>query len=141
MKYLLDTSVYSQPLKKDPVPQVIRKWEEVGDDACCISVFCEMELLQGIKISRSEKLFDMYNTILKNRIPVFPFTGEEAEIYADIQAILIQTGSRRPVIDLCIAVTSIAQACTLVTLNTTDFSSIPGLVIENWSEPSVSSPI
>ena len=136
MKYLLDTSVYSQPLKKDPVPQVIRKWEEVGDNSCCISVFCEMEVLQGIKISRSEKLFDMYKTILKNRIPVFPFTAEEAEIYADIQARLIQTGIRRPVIDLCIAATSIAQGCTLVTLNTKDFSSIPGLVIENWSEPS-----
>lgn len=136
MKYLLDTSVYSQPLKKAPVPHVIRKWEEVGDDSCCISVFCEMEVLQGIKISRSEKLFDMYTTILKDRIPVFPFTGEEAEIYADIQAILIQTGIRRLVIDLCIAATSIAKGCTLVTLNTKDFSSIPGLLIENWSEPS-----
>jgi tRNA(fMet)-specific endonuclease VapC len=136
MKYLLDTSVYSQPLRRAPLPQVIRKWEEVGDAACCISVFCEMEVLQGIKISGSEKLLDMYNSILKNRIPVFPFTGEEAEIYADIQARLIQTGIRRPVIDLCIAATSIAQGCTLVTLNTKDFSSIPGLLLDDWSDPS-----
>ena len=67
MRYLLDTSVYSQPLKRDPLPGVVGQ------------------------------------------------------------------GHTRPVIDLCIAATTLEHGCTLVTLNTKDFESIPNLRVEDSS--------
>jgi len=34
MKYLLDISVSIQPLKRQPLPSVIARWQSVGDEAC-----------------------------------------------------------------------------------------------------------
>lgn len=135
MTYLLDTSVYSQALKKRPLPVVVERWKEVGDSECCVSVFCEMELLQGIHIAESKALKDLYYTIVKGRIPVLDFTIREAAIYAEIQAALLKQGRKRPVIDLCIAATALSHNCTLVTLNTRDFSDISDLIVEDWSTP------
>ena len=135
MTYLLDTSIYCQPLKKKPLPMVVERWKEVGDSECCVSVFCEMELLQGIAIAESKKLNDLYCTIIKGRIPVLDFTIREAAIYAEIQTASLKQGRKRPVIDLCIASTALSYSCTLVTLNTKDFSDISGLLVEDWSTP------
>ncbi len=132
MKYLLDTSVYSQPLKRRPLDSVIEKWKNTGDTACCISVFCEMEVLQGIQIVDSKRLKSKYELILKDRIPILDFSLPEAQIFAEIQADSIRSGRTRPVIDLCIAATALSQGCILATLNHKDFSGIPGLRVENW---------
>ena len=69
MRYLLDTSIYSQPLKREPLQTVVRKWRAVGDLACCVSVFCEMEVRQGLRLSGSDRLVALYETVLKDRIP------------------------------------------------------------------------
>lgn len=113
---------------------VVQRWKEVGDSSCCISVFCEMELLQGINLTKNKNLETLYHTILKGRIPLLDFTTREASVYAEFQARLIKQGKKRPVIDLCIAVTALTHGCTLVTLNVKDFSDIPGLIIEDWSK-------
>lgn len=132
MKYLLDTSVYSQPLKKRPNPWVISHWKAIGDLACCVSVFCEMEVLQGLNIAESEKLKHLYRSVLKERIPILPFALEEAAIYAQLQAELSKVGKTKPVIDLCIAATALKHNCILVTLNVKDFEDIPNLKVEDW---------
>jgi predicted nucleic acid-binding protein len=133
VNYLLDTSIYSQPLKKTPIPSVVEQWKAVGDLSCCISVFCEMEVLQGLEISKSGNLYELYRISLKDRIPILPFTTDEAMQYAHIQADLVTAGRPRPVIDLCIAATAIVHNCILVTLNRKDFIDIPELRIEDWS--------
>lgn len=133
MKYLLDTSVYSQPLKKHPVQEVVEKWNLIGDLECCVSVFCEMELLQGISLAGSTRLNEMYEKILQDRIVVLPFTREEAKIYADLQGKLKKKGKTKRVIDLCIAATAIHHNLIVATLNAKDFSGIPGLRFETWA--------
>ena len=132
MTYLLDTSIYSQPVKRSPVESVERRWKEVGDAACCISVFCEMEVLQGIEMAESERLAELYRKVLAGRLPVIPFAAKEAAVYARLQADAVRRGQTRPVVDLCIAATALVHGCTLVTLNTSDFEGIPGLSVERW---------
>ena len=132
MRYLLDTSIYSQPLKRQPNPSVIHRWKEVGDGACRVSVFCELEVLQGLESAMSDRLRDLYRAVLKDRVPVIPFTSAEAAVYARIQGNAVHTGTTRPVIDLCIAATAITHSLTLVTLNTRDFAGIEGLAVQNW---------
>lgn len=135
MNYLLETSVYGQPLKRKPLESVVARWRSVGDAACCVSVFCELEVLQGLRIAGSDRLQRLYDVVLRDRIPALPFTMAEAEIYARIQADRVAAGATRPVIDLCIAATAIRHRCTLATLNPRDFAGIPGLEVEDWSSP------
>lgn len=133
MRYLLDTSVYSQPLERNPVPGVVERWRAAGDLSCCVSVFCELEVLQGLRLADSERLTKLYRSVLKDRIPVLDFTTNEAARYAELQAHFAGQGQTRPVIDLCIAATALEHGCILATLNVKDFDIIPDLSIEDWS--------
>lgn len=47
--HLLDTSVYSQPIRKKPVQAAMDRWQAVGDTAVVSSVICEAEVLFGIR--------------------------------------------------------------------------------------------
>lgn len=133
--FLLDTSIYCQPLKRKPLEGVVERWKTVGDSGCRISVFCEMEVLQGLHTAGSAKLFHLFERVLKDRIASLPFTTEEAAVYAELQAGAISSGNTRSVIDLCIAATALRHGLVLATLNTRDFRSIPGLRVEDWSTP------
>jgi predicted nucleic acid-binding protein len=39
--HLLDTSVYSQPISKQPHAQVVKRWQALGDTALVTSAICE----------------------------------------------------------------------------------------------------
>ena len=53
-------------------------------------------------------------------------------MYAKIQADCARTGKTRPVFDLLIASTAIANNLILATCNYKDFIDIPGLKTEDW---------
>lgn len=132
LTHLLDTSVYCQPLKKVPLPSVMQRWKARGDLSFCVSVFCEMEVLQGLHAAGSSTLYSLYREVLQNRLPILPFTTEEAAMYAELQGDFIKSGNTRPAIDLCIAATAVRHNLTLATLNSKDFAGIPNLRIEIW---------
>ena len=54
--HLLDTSVYCQPLRPRPLPEVIARWNAVGDENLCTSVIAEAELIFGIRLKKSQRL-------------------------------------------------------------------------------------
>jgi len=132
LTHLLDTSVYSQPIKKKPLQTVIDHWETIGDKNLCISIFCETEILQGLEMKQANKLWDAYNSILKDSLPIIDFSIEAAKLYANIQANSIKKGKTRPIFDLLIASTAIANNLILATCNYKDFKDIPGLIAEDW---------
>lgn len=135
MKYLLDTSVYSQPIKKKPRVTVIDHWKSHPESDYAVSAICELEVLFGIKLAASENLAKAYQGILKGRFPVLAFDADCAGVYADLQAISVSKGQTRPAFDLMIAATAIANNLELATCNAVDFQGIPGLVIRDWSLP------
>ena len=132
LTHLLDTSVYSQPIKKKPLKTVINHWEAIGDRNLCIPIFCETEILQGLEMKKSDNLWNAFNLILKDSLPILDFTMKAAKTYAKIQAECIKTGKTRPVFDLLIASTAIANNLILATCNYKDFKDIPGLKVEDW---------
>ena len=67
VRHLLDTSVYSQPLRKKPVPSVVARWRKLGDASLCVSVLCEAEVLQGLEAKDSPSLWDRYRELLEGR--------------------------------------------------------------------------
>ena len=64
-----------------------------------------------------------------------PFDDVAAEYYARIRYTLEQQGQVIGPNDLLIAAICLANDCTLVTSNTDEFSRVPGLKCEDWSQP------
>ena len=48
MAFLLDTSVYSQVLKRHPVAAALDRWQRAGDSDCRVSMVSVAELEWGL---------------------------------------------------------------------------------------------
>jgi tRNA(fMet)-specific endonuclease VapC len=64
-----------------------------------------------------------------------PFDAAAADVYARIRDHLERLGSPIGPYDLQIAAIALVHGCTVVTHNTTEFSRVPGLLIEDWETP------
>ncbi len=132
--HLLDTSVYCQPLRKLPLPEVERRWRALGDERLAISAICEAELLQGLEAKDSDRLWAAYRAILRGRLPLLPIDRRVVETYARIAAHMNKLGRPRPPFDLLIAATARAHDLTVATLNVAHFEDIEGLRVEDWGK-------
>ncbi len=134
LTHLLDTSVFCQPLRKKPLQSVVDRWKSLGDEALCVSVLCEAELLQGLEAKGSEELWNRYRNLLDGRLPSLDVTVDVARTYASLAGPLIQAGTPRPVMDLLIAATAKDSGLIVATLNVRHFAGLPGLAVEDWGQ-------
>jgi len=137
--HLLDTSVYSQPIRRQPHPEVMKRWQALGDTALVTSAVCEAEVLYGIRNEKrrnsSTKIDQTYATILKGRYDVLPVDYAVAEAYAELRDDLQGRGKTVADNDLLIAATAKANNLIVATLNTNDFHAVQGIAVEDWSQP------
>jgi predicted nucleic acid-binding protein len=84
--HLLDTSVYSQPIRKQPHAEVIKRWQALGDTALVRSAICEAEVLFGIRKKGSTKLANSYETILKGRYDALPLPMSNSVLIVNVAA-------------------------------------------------------
>lgn len=131
--HLLDTSVYSQRLRRKPAPKVIHRWGTLGDSKLAIATICEAELLFGLEKKNSERLWLEYDQYLKHKLIVLPLDRNTVKTYARIKAELQSGGINIGEFDLLIGATALANGLKLATLNVKHFSKIPQLVVEDWS--------
>lgn len=132
--YMLDTDISSYIMKRSH-PTVLRKLQTVAVSDVCISVIAKSELLYGVEVSprrqQDQAALDAY---LRN-VGVLEFPEEAALHYAQIRAALKASGIMIGANDLFIAAHARCSGLTLVTNNAREFGRVPGLKIENWSEP------
>jgi tRNA(fMet)-specific endonuclease VapC len=69
---------------------------------------------------------------LRQQFVSLPFDDAAAEEYGKVRAHLAVLGTPIGPNDLMIATIALANAVTLVTNNTSEFSRVPGLSIEDW---------
>ncbi len=131
--HLLDTSVYSQPIRPQPHPAVMKRWQALGDAALVTSSICEGEILFGIKKKGSKKMADGYDPILNGLIKSLYVESMFAEAYAELRTACETKGTPVADMDLLIAATAKANNLIIATLNKKDFAVIPGVEIEDWS--------
>lgn len=131
--HLLDTSVYSQRLKRRPLEAVVHRWSELGDAKLAISTVCEAEVLFGLEKKNSPRLWTEYEHYLKNKLAVLPLDRKVIEVYATQKAELQRSGVVIGEFDLLIGATALAHKLKVATLNTRDFERIPGLMVECWA--------
>lgn len=133
MRFLLDTSVYSQALRRKPVHNALRHWQEVGDSQCALSAVTAGEIEWGLHYEDNPVRWKKYATLLENRLEILPITQNVWSIFAKMKARQQRLGEPISDLDLLIAATARAHSLTVATLNVNDFSRIEGLAWENWS--------
>lgn len=135
LSHLLDTSVLlAQVLKPKPVEAAKARWEELGDTALAVSIICEAELLYGLRLQDSAKLYNRYENYLKDRLAVLLVDRQVANTFAEIKAVQKKKGKLIPDFDLLIAATARAHDLIVATLNTAHFTLVEGIEVENWGE-------
>lgn len=135
LMYLLDTSIYSQPLKPAPNPLVVSHWQALGDAPLAISVITDAEVRYGLALKSSAKLYAAYEALLLGRLPVLPVDQAVGNKFAELKATQQRIG--KPVADLDLLIAATAQAHNLIvaTLNVRHFALMTGITVEDWSQP------
>ena len=132
-KYLLDTSVYSQPLRRLPMMTALRRWDEVGDERCVISIVCRAETEWGLLKSPDQRRDHRYESLLRDRLVVLESDAECWGLFSSMKARQVLIGRIVGDLDLLIAATARRHDCIVATLNPSDFSKIEGIRWEDWS--------
>ena len=131
MIYLLDTNVCIHLLnEKHPVILQHFRQHSPADIALCSVV--KAELLCGARRSqRIEANLQLLKTFFAP-LESLPFDGECAEHYGRIHADLLTQGKPIGPNDTLIAAIARAHGATLITHNSSEFSRVAGLLLEDW---------
>lgn len=126
MKYLLDTCLISELVKKEPNPAVVSWLDEQDEQMLFLSVLNLGELQKGIsKLPNGTKKDELQAWIKLDLVE--RFTGrildvdlETALCWGRLQGCAEQAGEKLPVMDSLIAATAKAHGLTVVTRNVKD---------------------
>lgn len=132
--YLLDTSVYSQPLRRRPVMAALSRWREAGDERCGISLVSVAEVEFGLHLEGRVERHERYRELLVGRLEMIPTDERVWQDFAKRKARQQILGLPVSDLDLLIACCAVCHGLTVVTLNARDFSRIEGCAWEDWSE-------
>ena len=129
-KYMLDTNICIYLMKNQPV-EVAERFARcfVGD--VVISSITLAELEYGVVCSGDAELSNRFAlaSFLED-VPVVPFEADAARAYGPAR--FATRERKRDALDKLIAAHATALNVVLVTNNEADFSTYPGLSVENW---------
>jgi predicted nucleic acid-binding protein len=132
LRYLLDTNVVSDFLRRRSPSLEHRVRDALRAQNCAISVLTRAELRFGQALMAAtdgrRALVDGFLGL----VPHLPWTGAAADGFGSIKAQHRALGRPRGDIDTQIAAHAIAEGLVLVTHNVRHFEGTPGLVWEDW---------
>ena len=140
MKYLLDTCLISELVKKAPNPAVVSWLDEQDEQKLFLSVLNLGELQKGIsKLPDGTKKSELQAWVALDLVE--RFTGRILEIDLDtaltwgrLQGEAEQAGDKLPVMDSLIAATAVAHGLIVVTRNVRDIERCGVRVCNPWEE-------
>lgn len=140
-RWILDTDHVSLLLAGHP--QISRRVAAVGADVA-ITIVTVQELFNGwvTRINNAKdiqelvRLYDKLNrtVLLCSRVPVVTFDQAAGECYQQLLFDIPALAKKRLQKDVRIAAIALSLNAVAVTRNHQDFSQIPGLQLENWTE-------
>lgn len=136
MKYLLDTNILSELVKKRPNPHLINRLRSKPPESLFTSCICVMELRFGSALRKDSEVFwERVTAEILSRVEILPFDFPEAVMAGDLLASFQKTGQLIGMEDILIASTALSHSCIMVTANVRHFLRVGTLKIENWMEP------
>ncbi len=132
LKYLLDTNIVIYVIKQRPVEAL--NIFNTNANRMAISVVTLAELLHGAEKSKQVASNLKVVEDFCSRLEVLPYTPKAAYHYGAIRASLEIIGQPIGINDLHIAAHARSEGLILVTNNEKEFSKVPALQIENWTQ-------
>lgn len=133
MKYLLDTNICVFVIRRK-LQSVVQKFKQHPPDELGISTVTLAELRYGAnKSSNPGKNHTALDSFLAP-IDIVDFDAECAECYGVIRSDLERRGLPIGPLDTMIAAHAMRLHLPLVTNNTSEFSRVPGLSLEDWTK-------
>ena len=137
LRYLMDTSIVSSPVSKEPNPAIVKHLESDGHE-CAIGAPVWHELTYGChrlpRGQRREALEAYLQDVVLASFPVLAYDEAAAQWHGHERARLEGVGRPAPYVDGQIAAIAFANNLVLVTLNVKDFTRFRGVEVENWSK-------
>ncbi|MCI5167010.1 MAG: type II toxin-antitoxin system VapC family toxin [Candidatus Electrothrix sp. GM3_4] len=140
MKYLLDTCVLSELVKKKPDQRVVKWIASIEESKLFISVLTIGEIHKGIekmpKSKRREMLLQWVDEDLQERFRgrTIPFDLQAAAVWGKMQAKAEMSGKTIPIIDGMIAATAITHNFAVATRNISDMEASKAVLVNPWDE-------
>lgn len=136
IRYLLDTSIVSAPISKEPDALIVKRLEQRGHE-CAIAAPVWHELTYGCqRLARGKRrtaLETYLRDVVQASFPILPYDEAAAAWHGQERARLESLGRPAPYVDGQIAAIAHANGLVLVTVNTKDFARFKDLEVENWS--------
>ena len=128
-RFMLDTNMCIYLMKNQP-EQVARRFATccIGDVLMSAITFAELEFGVAMSANQTQERHNLASLI--EDIPVAAFDAAAARAYGPIRQATRER--KRGQLDKMIAAHAVSLDVVLVTNNERDFSSYPGLKIENW---------
>lgn len=138
-RYLLDTNVLSEPVRKEPDAAVVAKLRDHGGELATASVVWH-EMIFGVRLlkaSRKRSAIERYLAeVVSAALPILPYDSAAAEWHGEHRARLSKGGLTPAFADGQIAAVAAVHELILVTDNVRDFEHYPGLQVERWHRTS-----
>jgi tRNA(fMet)-specific endonuclease VapC len=135
IRYLLDTSIVSEPFAAKPNRKVIRRLNQDGIH-CALAAPVWHELVYGLNRlpdgKRRAALDEYLGTVVRANFPILPYDEAAAAWHGKERARLEDRGRVAPYVDGQIAAVARTQNLVLVTANVKHFAHFEGLSVLNW---------
>ena len=135
MTHLLDTNVCIMHLRSKGVGPISSRLLQFTSHEVCLCSVVVAELIYGALRSQKVAKNAAEVQVFIGGISSLPFDNDAAQKHAEIRAHLSSLGTPIGPHDALIAAIALANNLTLVTHNTSEFSRIPNLRLEDWQAP------
>lgn len=136
MRYLLDKNICIFLINCHP-KLVQERFRQVPVELVAVSSVTTSELRYGV--AKSAKQEQNTSALQKFLLPlsVLPYDDEASQEYGPLRVYLEQEGRSIGAMDTMIAAHALSLDLTVVTNNTREFSRVPGIRLEDWSEQNI----
>ena len=134
MKYLLDTNICIFVIRQKSAT-VLTRFSQYAADELGISSVTLAELRYGA--DKSERPAQNHAALDGFLVPmqIGQFDSRAADCYGSIRAELERQGKPIGPLDMLIAAHAVSLSIPLVTSNRAEFARVPGLQVEDWTQP------
>jgi tRNA(fMet)-specific endonuclease VapC len=134
--FLLDTTIVSAPIAKDPNQRILKKLDQHGGH-CVIAAPVWHELIYGasrLPVGRPRTALEDYlHAVVRPSFPVLAYDDAAAEWHGRQRARLEEDGRTPPFVDGQIASIAFTHGLVLVTANRKDFRAFTDLETVDWT--------